>query len=144
MTGHLNVDGEPTLPVHIVGPAGTLDIDVVLDTGFNGELTLPRPQIEALGLPEVTVTEVTLADGRVRDVPMYDAETEFAGSTREIFVTEAPTTPLVGTALLRGFSLYPNPGPVDHRCVGMRRRDAMRRYGAASRSVTETEASNGF
>lgn len=106
MTGHLNADGEPALPVHIVGPAGALEIDAVVDTGFNGELTLPRPQIEALGLLEATVTEVTLADGRVRDVPMYDAETEFAGSTREIFVTEAPTTPLVGTGLLWGFSLY--------------------------------------
>ena len=106
MTGHVNADGEPALPVHIVGPAGTLEIEAVVDTGFNGELTLPRPQIEALGLPEATVTEVTLADGRVRDVPMYEAETEFAGSTREIFVTEAPTTPLVGTGLLWGFSLY--------------------------------------
>jgi len=105
MVGHLNTDGEPALPVHIVGPAETLEIEAVVDTGFNGELTLPRPQIEALGLPEATVTEVTLADGRVRDVLMYDAETEFAGSTREIFVTEAPTTPLVGTGLLWGFSL---------------------------------------
>lgn len=106
MTGHLNADGEPALPVHIAGPAGALEIDAVVDTGFNGELTLPRPQIEALGLPEAAVTEVTLADGRVRDVPMYEAEAEFAASTREIFVTEAPTTPLVGTGLLWGFSLY--------------------------------------
>jgi clan AA aspartic protease len=106
MTGHLNTDGEPALPVRIVGPAGTLEIKAVVDTGFNGELTLPRSQIEALSLPEATVTEVTLADGRVRDVPVYDAETEFAGSTREIFVTEDPTTPLVGTGLLWGFSLY--------------------------------------
>ena len=106
MTGSFTSEGEPSLPVRVLGPAGTLDIDAVVDTGFNGELTLPREQIKALGLPEATVTEVTLADGRVRDVPMYDAEAVLAGVLQEVFITEAPTTPLIGTGLLWGFSLY--------------------------------------
>lgn len=105
MKGSLTTDGEPVIPVHVLGSTGTLSIDAVVDTGFNGELTLPRAQIEALGLPEATVTEVTLADGRVRDIPLYDAVAEFAGSTREVFVAEASTIPLLGTGLLWGFSL---------------------------------------
>ncbi len=106
MTGSFTSEGEPALPVHVAGPAGTLNIDAVVDTGFNGELTLPQEQIDALGLPKATVTEVILADGRVRDVPMYDAEAVLAGLSREVFITEAPTTPLIGTGLLWGFSLY--------------------------------------
>ena len=37
---------------------------------------------------------------------MYDAEAVLAGLSREVFITEAQTTPLVGTGLLRSFSLY--------------------------------------
>jgi len=106
MTGFFTSDGEPALPVHVAGPAGNLEVDAVIDTGFNGELTLPRKQIEVLGLPEATVTEVTLADGRVRDVSLYAAKAVLSGITREVFVAEAPTTPLVGTGLLQGFSLH--------------------------------------
>lgn len=105
MTGSLTADGEPVLPVHISGPAGAVTVDAIIDTGFNGELTLPQTQIEALGLSEATVTEVTLADGRTRDVPLYDATAKFDESSRAIFVTKAPTSPLLGTSLLWGFSL---------------------------------------
>ena len=106
MTGSLNAEGEPTLPVRVEGPAGTRDVDAIVDTGFNGELTLPREQIEALGLPEATVTTVTLADGRIREVQMYLAEARLDGHPRQVFVAEAPTSPLLGTDLLWGFSLY--------------------------------------
>jgi len=106
MTGFFTPDGEPAFSVHVTGPAGNLDVDAVIDTGFNGDLTLPHNQIDTLGLPEATVTEVTLADGRVRDVPLYDAKALLSGVTREVFVAEAPTMPLIGTGLLQGFSLH--------------------------------------
>ena len=106
MTGFFTSEGEPSLSVHVAGPAGNLDVDAVIDTGFNGEITLPRGKIDTLGLPEATVTEVTLADGRVQDVPLYEAKALLSDATREVFVAEAPTMPLVGTGLLQGFSLH--------------------------------------
>jgi clan AA aspartic protease len=111
MTGFFTPDGEPAFPVHVTGPAGNLDVDAVIDTGFNGELTLPREQLDTLGVPKATVTEVTLADGRVRDVPLYEANVLLSGATREVFVAEVPTMPLVGTGLLQGFSLPSNSRP---------------------------------
>jgi predicted aspartyl protease len=45
-----------------------------------------------------------LGDGTVRMVQLYTASVVFAGQTRRVFV-EAPTTPLLGTELLQGFSL---------------------------------------
>lgn len=104
MTGSFTSEGEPSLPIRVVGPAGTLNIDTIVDTGFNGDLTLPQEQIKSLDLPAATVTEVTLADGRVREVQMYLAEVRIDGDNRQVFVAEAPTTPLLGTDLLWGFS----------------------------------------
>lgn len=42
MTGSLISDGEPVLPVNVMGLDGSQDIEAVIDTGFNGELTLPQ------------------------------------------------------------------------------------------------------
>ena len=39
MTGFFTAEGEPTLSVHLAGPAGNLDVDAVIDPGFNGEFT---------------------------------------------------------------------------------------------------------
>ena len=73
--------------------------------GLDEELTLPSDLIASLDLPGMTQEEVVLGDGTVRTVQMYAASVVFAGETRRILVGEAPTTPLMGTDLLRGFSL---------------------------------------
>lgn len=106
MTGALTSDGEPVLQLRVEGPAGTRDIEALVDTGFNGALTLSSELIATLGLPEKTVMEVTLADGRVRDVQTYVGTVTFGDASKRILVAESPTTPLLGTDLLWGFSLY--------------------------------------
>lgn len=105
ITGALTSDGEPTLPIAVDGPAGTQELTPIVDTGFNGELTLPKELISDLNLPEWAVTEVTLADGRVRDVQTYVGVAHLGDHSREVLIAEAPTTPLLGTDLLWGFSL---------------------------------------
>ncbi|MFB6099119.1 MAG: clan AA aspartic protease [Salinibacter sp.] len=106
MTGALTSDGEPVLRLTVEGPAGARDIEALVDTGFNGGLTLSSGLIAALGLPEKTVMEVTLADGRVRDVQTYVGTVALNGTSKRVLIAESPTTPLVGTSLLWGFSLY--------------------------------------
>jgi clan AA aspartic protease len=106
IAGSLTSDGEPAVRVRIVGPTGAQDVDALVDTGFNGGLTLPHDQITAMGLPEMAVSKVTLADGRVREVQTYVAEVVLGDRSQQVLVAEAPTTPLVGTDLLWGFSLY--------------------------------------
>ena len=106
MTGALTSDGEPVLPLTVEGPAGTQDIEALVDTGFNGGLTLSTESIAALGVPEKTVMEVTLADGRVRDVQTYVGAVALNGKSKRVLIAESPTTPLLGTDLLWGFSLY--------------------------------------
>jgi clan AA aspartic protease len=106
MTGALTSDGEPVLQLTVEGPAGAREIEALVDTGFNGGLTLSSGLIAALDLPEKTVMEVTLADGRVRDVQTYVGTVALNGTSKRVLIAESPTTPLVGTSLLWGFSLY--------------------------------------
>jgi clan AA aspartic protease len=106
MTGALTPDGEPVLQLTVEGPAGTRDIEALVDTGFNGGLTLSSGLIAVLDLPEKTVMEVTLADGRVRDMQTYVGTVALNGTSKRVLIAESPATPLVGTSLLWGFSLY--------------------------------------
>jgi predicted aspartyl protease len=106
MTGSFTSEGEPALSVQVAGPTGTLEIDAVVDTGFNGELTLPREQIEVLSLPEATVTEVTSRMVVFERFRCTMPKPSSPDSRVRSFITEVPTTPLVGTGLLRSFSLY--------------------------------------
>ena len=39
-------------------------VEVWVDTGFTGDLVLPKSQIERLGLRESSVIQTTMADGR--------------------------------------------------------------------------------
>ena len=52
MTGTVNADLEPLLKLTVRDARGqSHDVEVVMDTGFNGFLTLPPALIAALGLP---------------------------------------------------------------------------------------------
>lgn len=104
-TGFFTSDGEPAVRLRKRGPSRAREVEAVIDTGFDGELTLPSDLIASLDLPGMTQEEVVLGDGTVRTVQMYAASVVFAGETRRILVGEAPTTPLAGTDFLRGVSL---------------------------------------
>jgi len=103
--GFFTADGEPAIRLRVHGPVRARALQAVIDTGFTGELTLPPDLISALRLSFRTQEEVVLGDGTVRSVPLHVASVRFAGRNRRVLVGEAQTVPLVGTDLLRGFSL---------------------------------------
>lgn len=54
MTGHMTALREATIRLTVIGPAQHRQaVDAVIDTGFNGFLTLPMPIVHALQLPFV-------------------------------------------------------------------------------------------
>ena len=62
--GAVNAAYEAVVPIAVRGPAGRVrDIEAVIDTGYNGFLTLPPVLVGALGLPFVTSGQAILADG---------------------------------------------------------------------------------
>ena len=104
-TGFLTPAHEPALSVQVRGPDGARSFDAII-AGFNGALTLPPSWIDSLGLPPAGKEPVTLADGREITTSLYDAYVLLDESAYQITVAEAAASPLLGTDLLWGFSLY--------------------------------------
>jgi len=106
MTGNVNSDLEPVIRL-IVRDASSQpkDVEAVIDTGFNGSLTLPQAFIAALGLPWLCRQQAQLADGSVQVFDVHVATVEWDGQPRTVEVEAADVHPLIGMALLQGSEL---------------------------------------
>ena len=106
MTGVVNDELEATLRVQVVGPHGrSQDVTVVVDTGYNGAITLPLSVISALSLPRGAAREVTLGDASRKTFDYYTAEIVWDGQPRKVRVLCLDGDPLIGTFLLRNYKL---------------------------------------
>jgi clan AA aspartic protease len=79
-----------------------VEIDAVLDTGFDDALALPRRLITALGLPWAGPAQAMLADGSIVRLNYYQATVLWEGRRRKIMVLDADGGPLAGMSLLYG------------------------------------------
>jgi clan AA aspartic protease len=105
MVGSVNSFREPILLLTVIGPNSQQDVEAVIDTGFNGSLTLPLALIQALGLPFRRRGRAELADGSEIVFDIFEATVLWHGQSRRITVDEADTQPLIGTTLLYGDEL---------------------------------------
>ena len=97
---------EAILPLVIGGVSRQRQVvDAVIDTGFNGFLSLPSAIIAALDLPWNASDIVTLGDGSETLFDLYAATVIWDGQYREIDVAESETEPLISMALLYGYGL---------------------------------------
>lgn len=106
IVGEVTAFREAVVPLGVRGAnSRSVRLDAVLDTGFTGELTLPRATIAALALPYYTTIEIMLGDGSIVPADVYEAVVLWDGSERIVEAHEAETDPLVGMSLLYGFHL---------------------------------------
>lgn len=106
MTGTVNADLEGVLRLAVRDAGGqSQDVEAVIDTGFNGFLTLPPALIAVLGLPWLCRQQGQLADGSVQAFDVYVATVEWDGQLRSVEVDAAEAQPLIGMALLLGSEL---------------------------------------
>jgi len=97
---------EAIVELEVLGPSQALRrIETVIDTGYNGHITLPPSLISALGLPFAGHRRGRLADGSVTVLDIYLATLIWHGPTREVLVSQAAGTPLLGMGLLQGCRL---------------------------------------
>ena len=82
-----------------------LAIEFVVDTGFDGFLSLPMVAIVLLGLPFDQRVIANLADGRSERVDLFRATIVWEGNDRAVTVLALGQRPLLGTALLDGHDL---------------------------------------
>lgn len=103
----MNSAYEAVVTLQLLGPAGqTREIDAVIDTGFNGFLTLPTAMVAELGLPFGGHSRATLADGSEIAFDVWSVTVLWNGEARSVEADEADATPLVGMLLLDNHSLY--------------------------------------
>jgi clan AA aspartic protease len=106
MTVTVNADLEPLLRLTVRNAAGQpQDVGVVIDTGFNGFLTLPPALVAALGLPWLCRQQGQLADGSVLAFDVYVATVDWHGQQRSVEVEATDAQPLLGMAIMQGSEL---------------------------------------
>src|SRR5438552_3142187 len=100
ITGVVNGQLEATVQLVIHDATGQAqDVEVVVDTAYNGSLTIPPAQVTALGLAMRYQQQFRLADGSMRVIDIYEATVIWDGQSRMVEVDEIDAPPLVGTAL---------------------------------------------
>jgi clan AA aspartic protease len=106
ITGIVTVAREAVISLTVRGPNGQeQEIEAVIDTGFDGSLTLPLALITALGLPWRRRGRALLADGSDSVFDIYEAAVIWDGTARRVSVDEVDMMPLVGMSLLYGYEL---------------------------------------
>jgi clan AA aspartic protease len=106
ISGVVTSSRHPIVRLVIQGPEGATNmIEAIVDTGFNGELTLPLASIDALRLAWSQSGRALLADGSEILFDSYEAVIEWDGAARPVTVDAAESEPLIGMALLDGYVL---------------------------------------
>jgi clan AA aspartic protease len=106
ITGFVNVEFEPIIPLSLRRADGKVFTqDAIVDTGFNGWLSLPPDAIAELNLRWKRRGRAILGDGSECVFNVYEATVIWDGEPRIIPVDEADSDPLVGMSLMEGYQL---------------------------------------
>jgi clan AA aspartic protease len=104
--GIVNFRCELTLPIVVGNSNGQREfVNTVIDTGFDGFLSLPSEIIVLLELPWRTSNIATLGDGSQTLFDFYAGTVIWDGRYRTVDIAESETEPLLGLAMLRGYRL---------------------------------------
>lgn len=105
--GIVNAFAEATFNLPIQDADGTeQQVTVIIDTGYDGSLTLPLSLINALGLPFRSRGVAVLADGSEAQFNTYAATVIWNGLPRNILADAANTDPLIGMSPLYGHDIH--------------------------------------
>jgi clan AA aspartic protease len=105
MVGIVTSGDQATLKLQVLGSGGrSEEVEVIIDTGFNGDLALPPMSVAALGLPLTGSFPAVLGDGSQVTLRCYEAVVIWHGHPRTIDVVSA-SPPFLGMSLLKGSRL---------------------------------------
>jgi len=99
----------PRLKIKVTGLRGTIELEAIVDTGFNGDLCIPITLAVQIGLILEYIHDVELADGSRKRVPVYSCNIELNGLKRraEVILTDG-TDALIGANILKFSSMTIN------------------------------------
>jgi clan AA aspartic protease len=111
MKGIVDTKGRALLSVEIQSTSTSRveAVDVWIDTGFTGDLVLPRAVIDALSLKQSGTVDAILADGSEIEVKTYTCIVNWFGENRRLEVVENNGDhPLLGAGMLLNLELRIN------------------------------------
>ena len=105
--GHVNAARQAIIPLQLRGPNGRAEsIEAIVDTGFDGLLTLPPDLVARLALPYGMTRSYTLGDGGIMEFDIHEATVVWDGQERDVGAIVSEGGVLVGMALLDGYRLF--------------------------------------
>jgi clan AA aspartic protease len=90
------------LAVTLTGPAGVVEVEFVVDTGFEGELSVPPNLARQIASEPSGLRSLAMADSSVVRRPYHEATIEWNGIQRLTEVLVLDGRPLLGVELLDG------------------------------------------
>lgn len=103
ISGEVSEDRQVLATIEIIDADGrSRPVEVALDTGFTGYLTLPEATIRQLGLVSAGRRTFELANGELSEFEAYLASVSWHGKLTDIVALRSDNTPLLGMALLWG------------------------------------------
>ena len=106
--GYIDRDLQARLTVRVEGTRKSVEIDAIIDTGFDGSLCLPIPVAIQLGLELSGSQVVELADGSLREELLFMGKAALGdrdeGKTVDISLTESEDA-LLGVDMLKEYKL---------------------------------------
>jgi clan AA aspartic protease len=107
--GIVTREREALIRLTVFGSGGRRrSIEAVVDTGFDGYLTLPPNIIADLGLAWLKRGSAELADGEETEFDVYRANVLWDNRRRSVLIDESNSVPLLGMSLLEGYALKIN------------------------------------
>ncbi|MEM9354108.1 MAG: clan AA aspartic protease [Planctomycetota bacterium] len=104
--GRVSSDLQPIVELRLLdGDGETRVTQAIIDTGFNGSLTLPEPILVSLGADRIGSERALLADGSLAVFDVYLIQLEWFGNVRRVEAALSDSFPLAGMSLLEGSRL---------------------------------------
>lgn len=106
ISGTVTTNFDAIVPLTLVNEGGIQhDIEAIVDTGFNGWLSLPLDLIEEMEFSWTHIAWVLLADDSETPCDVYDGSVLWNEKSRRIPVDCGGETPLIGMRLLENHML---------------------------------------
>ncbi|MDP6355829.1 MAG: clan AA aspartic protease [Planctomycetota bacterium] len=104
--GAVDSNLQAVVELTLVGPQNQpINVNAIIDTGFNGFLTLPLAQVRNLECEHIAKAEATLADGSTDAFELFLAEVIWDGRKRVVEADSSEGELLIGMAMMRGHDL---------------------------------------
>lgn len=98
--------GHPKLKAIVSGSRGQAEIEALIDTGFDGEITLPSAIGVRLGLELTGIEDFELADGSIGESFVFSGQVTLGERSQEVDIVLADISEaLIGTSLLSNYQL---------------------------------------